>query len=182
MVSAIDLAKRSLVKVLKKYALLYLVATSLGRDSTAAQVRAAYRKVSLKAHPDHGGDGEHQKELNVAFEAWQQALQGARGQHGGKRKGKKGRSPSHGQLPALTVHEQRREKDGYRFQSAVVLLTAVTPALMTPWLLVAFVLYWHADWTNAIARQHSYPQSVAPGRLWPQSLFPQSVAPARLWL
>jgi DnaJ-class molecular chaperone len=83
MVSAIDLAKRALVKRLKRLALVYKVVLTLDRLSTDAQVRTAYRKVSTKTHPDHGGDTEHQKEVNAAHDAWQDALKGGRGKRDG---------------------------------------------------------------------------------------------------
>ena len=54
MASAIDLAKRAFIKVLLHLAVTYAVKLSLSRDSPADAVSAAYRKVSLKVHPDKG--------------------------------------------------------------------------------------------------------------------------------
>ena len=52
-------------------ALVYKVVVALERDSTDAQVRTAYRKVSARTHPDRGGDEEHQKVINAAHDEWQ---------------------------------------------------------------------------------------------------------------
>ena len=71
MVSAIDLARRSLVALLKALAKTYGVVLELSRDSSDAQIKTAVRKVSRKAHPDHGGKEEDQKLLNVSRDAWQ---------------------------------------------------------------------------------------------------------------
>ena len=49
----------------------------LVRDSADEDVRAAYKKVSRKCHPDRGGNHEHQLELNVAHDAWQDARKSA---------------------------------------------------------------------------------------------------------
>ena len=70
MVSARDNCKRALVTLLKTLALLYGCCVEVTRDSTDAHVRKAYRTVSRKAHPDHGGDLEDQKRLNVTYGAW----------------------------------------------------------------------------------------------------------------
>ena len=82
MPSAIDLAKRSLVGLLKRLALFYAVVVQLNRDSSEADVRTAYRKVSLKAHPDRRGRVEDQKALNAANDAWQDALKKGRSKPG----------------------------------------------------------------------------------------------------
>ena len=79
MVSATDLCKRALVSLLKKPGLAYGVALEVTRDSTDAQVRTAFRKVSCKVHLDRGGKEEDQKRLNLARGAWQNALKQARG-------------------------------------------------------------------------------------------------------
>ncbi len=66
MVSAVDKAKRVLVTLLKSLAGIYALVLGLTRDSTEVEVKAAYRKVSRRAHPDRGGTPEHQKTLNAA--------------------------------------------------------------------------------------------------------------------
>ncbi len=73
MVSAIDRAKRALVTLLKALAASYGVVLQLARDSADRDVRSAYRKVSRKVHPDHGGSVADQTQLNAAHDAWQEA-------------------------------------------------------------------------------------------------------------
>jgi len=85
MVSAVDLAKRAFIKVLLQLAVTYAVKLSLSRDSPADAVNAAYRKVSLKVHPDKGGTDDQQTALNAAREAWESAKVAAPGK-GKKRK------------------------------------------------------------------------------------------------
>ena len=82
MPSAIDLAKRSLVGLLKRLATFYVIVLQLNRDASEADVRAAFRNVSRKAHPDRGGRGEDQQKLNGAYEAWQEALKKGRSKPG----------------------------------------------------------------------------------------------------
>ena len=74
MVSNIDTAKRALVTLVKATAVIYGLAAGLTRESTDVQVRAAFRKVSRKAHPDHGGMTEHQTAVNTARDAWEDAV------------------------------------------------------------------------------------------------------------
>ena len=59
MPSAVDLAKRELVKLLKSLASKYKLHLELSRDSSDNDVKKAFRKVSLKAHPDKGGGSRH---------------------------------------------------------------------------------------------------------------------------
>ena len=86
MVSAIDYARRSLVALLKALAKTYGVVLALTRESSDAQINTAVRKVSLKAHPDHGGREEDQKLLNASRDAWREAAEQARGMRGAPRK------------------------------------------------------------------------------------------------
>ena len=79
MVSAIDRAKRALVTLLKSLATVYGLVLSVTRDAPDKDVRTAYRKVSRKAHPDHGGSAEHQTALNNAHDAWQEAIKASKG-------------------------------------------------------------------------------------------------------
>ena len=58
MVSDIDTAKRAFVTLLKSIAVIYGLVAGLTRESTDIQVRAAYKKVSRKAHADKGGAEE----------------------------------------------------------------------------------------------------------------------------
>ena len=78
MVSAIDGAKRALVALLKDLATVYGVIVSTTRDSADKDVRRAYRQVSWRAHPDHGGNEEHQKSLSNANDVWEAALKEAK--------------------------------------------------------------------------------------------------------
>jgi hypothetical protein len=56
MVSSVDIAKRMLVTLLKSLAGIYGVVLGLTRESTDTQVKAAYKQVSRRAHPDQGGE------------------------------------------------------------------------------------------------------------------------------
>ena len=51
MVSNLEIAKRVLVTLLKSLAGIYSVVLGLTRESTNTQVKAAYKKVSLKRTP-----------------------------------------------------------------------------------------------------------------------------------
>ena len=84
MPSAIDLAKRALVSLLRTFAAAYGVALTLKRDAPDREVSGAYRKVSLKTHPDRGGKAGDQTSLNNAHDAWEAAKK-ARKPPGGKR-------------------------------------------------------------------------------------------------
>ena len=71
MVSALDIAKRAYVKLLLQLATIYGVVLTLTRDSPAAAVASAFRKVAVKVHPDKGGTVDHQQALNAAREKWE---------------------------------------------------------------------------------------------------------------
>ena len=96
MASAIDYAKRSLVALLKALAKTYGVALTSSWDSSDAQINTAVRKVSLKAHPDHGGSEEDQKLLNTIRDAWRDAVEQ--------------NMPSHQVLIMIPVTEKSLEK------------------------------------------------------------------------
>ena len=38
------------------------------KDATSNEIKKAYRKIAMKAHPDKGGDPEKFKEINGAYE------------------------------------------------------------------------------------------------------------------
>ena len=122
MPSALDLAKRNLVSLLKKLAGVYGVPLTLSRDSTDQEVTTAYRKVSRKAHPDHGGRLEHQKQLNNARDEWENAKRQARGCHGGRRQQDSAGTGS-GIAPVAPVRQQKYAAADFRFQGQGVLLT-----------------------------------------------------------
>ena len=58
MVSNLETAKRVLATLLKSLVGIHTVALGLARESTNTQAKAAYNKVSLKAHPDQGGEAK----------------------------------------------------------------------------------------------------------------------------
>ena len=66
MVSMADSAKRALVSLLKTSAGIYGVVVGVTRDSSDAEVVTACWKGSRKAHPNHAGNLEHQKQLNYS--------------------------------------------------------------------------------------------------------------------
>ncbi len=99
MPSELDDAKRELVKVLRELAAKYQVNLVLTRDSSNKDVAKAFRKVSLKAHPDKGGSLADFQKLSATNDTWQELLQnpGAVGRppkaHKAKRQGRKPGKP-----------------------------------------------------------------------------------------
>ena len=66
--SPASLLKRALVSLLLSLASQYEVALKVNRDSPDQLVKAAFRKVILRAHPDKAtGSEEHTKKLNDAY-------------------------------------------------------------------------------------------------------------------
>ena len=59
--------------VLRSLAESYGVVVDVSRDSPAASVTAAYKRVVLKVHPDKGGRLEDAQRLQVAKDAWDAA-------------------------------------------------------------------------------------------------------------
>ena len=57
--SLVLLAKRASVRVLISVALAYGMALTINRDSTDQELRTAYRRLFLRAHPDEGGSAQH---------------------------------------------------------------------------------------------------------------------------
>ena len=74
MASRGQLAKRALVKVLLALAAVYGLVVSVSRDSADDAVKAAYRRVVKRAHPDKGGALADAQRLQAAKEAWDAAL------------------------------------------------------------------------------------------------------------
>jgi len=69
--SALQLAKRALVRVLLALAHVYNIAgVSLKRDSADALLESAFRKVVKRVHPDKGGKTAHAQELQAARDKW----------------------------------------------------------------------------------------------------------------
>ena len=80
MVSNIDTGRRALVcDTSESLAVIHGLELALTRESTDRQLRAAYRTVSRKSHPDKGGTPEHQKALNAGREAWEDSLRASTG-------------------------------------------------------------------------------------------------------
>ena len=73
MPSEADIAKRELVKLLRALAAKYGVALTVARESAEKDARQAFRKVSLKAHPDKGGAVADFQKLSAANDAWANA-------------------------------------------------------------------------------------------------------------
>ena len=76
--SAVQLAKRALVSLIKAMAVQYHVIVMLNRDSPNAEVTRAFKKVALKAYPDKGGSTEDFRKLNEARESWEDCKAGKR--------------------------------------------------------------------------------------------------------
>ena len=74
MVSVADQCKRALVIVIRALAAACGSCVTVTRDSPDAVVKRAYRTLSKKVHPDHGGSTADQQRLNAAYEAWCEAL------------------------------------------------------------------------------------------------------------
>ena len=119
--SAVQSAKRSLVKVLLALAALYSVALTLNRDSTDEQIKSACRRVALKAHPDKGGSVEHAQQLNAAKDAWEKAKAEAKPK--GRPQGAARNANAAPPPEATTVADPAEAMKAYRIQSMGVLLT-----------------------------------------------------------
>ena len=64
--SFVDKIKRALVSVLLELARIYALDLNLKRDSPSTDLKKAFRRVVLKAHPDKpGGSETHTKKLNA---------------------------------------------------------------------------------------------------------------------
>ena len=74
MASRGQLAKRALVRVLLALAAVYGLVVNVSRDSADDAVKAAYRRVVRRAHPDKGGAVADAQRLQAAKEAWDTAL------------------------------------------------------------------------------------------------------------
>ena len=115
MPSQVDVAKRELVKVLKAFK--YKITLKLTRDSADSDVERAFKKVSLKVHPDKGGVVADFQTLSVANDAWQNIS---------KNKSRPGRPAGRQQQPkvdALLSVAGPEEKKFFSVRSTAVLLT-----------------------------------------------------------
>ena len=95
---------------------MYGLTLTLNRDSQDDVVKAGFRKVMKRAHPDKaGGSEEHTKRLNIAWENWNKAR-------------KPNGRPSATNAPAaggemVSVPAKGRRKKEFRIQAQAVMLT-----------------------------------------------------------
>ena len=130
MVSALDKAKRALVAIIRSLALAYDICVTVTRESTDAEVSKAYRKLSLKVHPDRGGSVQDQARLNAAHDAWQDLAKVRRPVGKPKRDAQ---TPSSVQVPLAAAAPQNASPKEFRIQSAAVLLTYQGVADLDQW-------------------------------------------------
>ena len=108
--------KRALVTLMLELARMYGLTLTLNRDSQDDVVKAGFRKVMKRAHPDKaGGSEENTKRLNIAWENWNKAR-------------KPNGRPSATNAPAaggemVSVPAQGRRKKEFRIQAQAVMLT-----------------------------------------------------------
>jgi len=76
--STVSIAKRALVSLLLKLAVAYQVVVSVSRDSPDVSVKAAFRKIAVKVHPDKGGDTADFQRPQGAEERWEAAAKDAK--------------------------------------------------------------------------------------------------------
>ena len=111
--SAVVVAKRALVVILRTLASLYGVNCACTRDACDEDVLRAFRKVALKVHPDRGGNVKHQQQMNDARRAWETA----------KAKAKAWKPDRASTLPLASGLGPSSSKAAFRIQAASVLLT-----------------------------------------------------------
>ena len=118
-------AKRALVKVLVTLAAFYSVQVTVSRDSGDEELLKAFKRVSLKAHPDKGGLLEHAQALNSAKDTWDQERKTERtgGRGRAKAEPKRGGPADNTQVAAQADGQEQQAAGGLRFQSLGVLLT-----------------------------------------------------------
>ena len=117
MPSTVDVAKRHLVKVLKAAASTHGLQTKLNRDSTDKEVSKAFRTVSLRAHPDKGGNTAAYQSLTEAHDAWQKLVKD-RGGGGRPRESSEQERPKAARSCKLVLTCPRKE---FRVNSKAVL-------------------------------------------------------------
>ena len=79
MPSVLDAAKRTLVTLLRTAASSNGLKTEVNRESTDKEVAKAFRSVSLRAHPDKGGNKAAYQNLTAAYDTWQKLVKGRPG-------------------------------------------------------------------------------------------------------
>ena len=113
-VSSVLLAARALVHIMLAMAKVYRVPVAVNRESPAEELRAAYKRLILKVHPDKGGRTDHMQRLQEAKDAWDSARR--------RSGGRAGRPASAGDQAILLVQKQQARKE-FRVHAEVVLLT-----------------------------------------------------------
>ena len=77
MPSETEVAKRAFVKLLRELAVKYEVPLPITRDSPNKDIEKAFRKVSVKAHPDEGGLLLDFQRMSASNDVWQNLLKNA---------------------------------------------------------------------------------------------------------
>ena len=72
--SAVDTAKRALVKLLKAAASTHGLESKVTRESPDKAVTKAFRVVSLRAQPEKGGDNDGYQSVMAAYDTWQKLV------------------------------------------------------------------------------------------------------------
>ena len=101
--SAVLVAKRDLVKNLRRIADKYGVRLAFDRDSDAGVLLRAYKDVALKAHPHKGGDFHDMKLLTTSRQAWESARQAAGEGKGGRPVNQAPRGRAQAAVPAASL-------------------------------------------------------------------------------
>ena len=124
MPSPLDMAKRKLVKELRALAAKYKVELSLSRESPDKDVAKAFKKVSLRAHPDKGGHLADFQNLSSINDTWRELL--ATTNAPGRPQTSqncKARASRGGDLSVFNTKEDPASKREYRVSSLAILLT-----------------------------------------------------------
>ena len=114
MVSTVDTCKRLLVNVIRTLAGVYGCCVTVTRESSDADVKKAFRKLSKKTHPDHGGSTADQQRLNSAYEDWCKAVQ---------EKGSRGRPSKEDRIHVAPPPKSNSRANVFTFRCQAVLLT-----------------------------------------------------------
>lgn len=116
-VSAVQVAKRTFISILLKIARRYNVQIGVNRDSADEAVKAAYKRVALKAHPDKGGSKEHLQELNKARDDWNDAKKAQQAETAQRQRQQQQQQAADGSQNLATA------RPDFRVNSSAVLLT-----------------------------------------------------------
>ena len=117
--SAVDVAKRELVKLLRALAAKYKLKLDVSRESSVQDVCKAFKNVSLRVHPDKGGELTDFQNLSAANDAWQDLLK-SKAAWGRPRAEPAAQHRATVQVGAVAGRTQQKE---YRVDSEAVLLT-----------------------------------------------------------